>query len=55
MASQKLCPNCSGPLQPGFEGNMPIAAGFREMKFPVLISECPQCHLLQMYAETRSL
>jgi RNase P subunit RPR2 len=53
MAAEKMCPNCSTPMQPGAEAFIPISAGFREISFPVRIYECPQCHLVQLYAEAR--
>jgi hypothetical protein len=36
MADEKVCPTCHKPMQPGVDGFVPIAAGFREVKFPVV-------------------
>ena len=53
MAEEKMCPNCSVPMQAGSDAFVPLSAGFREISFPVRIYECPQCHLVQLYAEGR--
>jgi hypothetical protein len=53
MADEKMCPNCSTPMQSGADAFVPISAGFREISFPVHIYECPQCHLVQLYAAGR--
>jgi Zn-finger nucleic acid-binding protein len=55
MPDEKLCPNCAKAMQAGSEGFVPITAGFREIKFPVEIYECPQCRLVQLYAADRRL
>jgi hypothetical protein len=53
MADEKMCLSCSKPMQAGAEAFVPVSAGFREISFPVRIYECPQCHLVQLYAEGR--
>jgi hypothetical protein len=42
-------------MQAAAEGFVPIEAGFREMKFPIKIYACSECHLVQLYAESRRM